>query len=572
MPEPTGSDIPQGIPIHEVFRVLRRRKWQLIIPTTLLSIVAILVTMLLPRKYETTAKIRIQQVMSVVTQDRRAVAGSSAIDIDVLNLPQIIPARKNIKEVVIERVRWEEYATLTILEQQEFLDEIQENVTVELITGAGKTTSGSGTMVTLTYKDEDRDRCRDFLYELYNLWMEQTRDEIRDKAELAGNVARTRAAQRMKSYEVAQQEVQQHQDFYGISPTQPGGGRSERQEDPIVLALEEARTERSRAEVEKRRIAEQLVRAQEQRDSVPPFIELPEEVVKPSAEAEKLDLLKAQLAGNRTDLTEAEDLLAKVQPTHSSYRKRLVQRDKLAKVVTDAEAAVAKASQAPEVQMPDRFREQIENPQYAVLTGEIQSLDREVRGLEGKIQSLEVEIEDLAEEAQLRPEIYRTYNSLVNDMQEAEAKYNLARTELIYYDDLLSALVGRGGDPFLVVEAAKRPVDPVEPNVFIVGGVGIGFSIAVGFGIVFLLEFSRLCFRGVNDASRGLPVPVLGVVNYLITEIDRRRILRRKVVTFMTTALPVAVLGTVGVMYMTSPDLLPVGLVAFLDQWTGRLS
>jgi uncharacterized protein involved in exopolysaccharide biosynthesis len=68
------------------------------------------------------------------------------------------------------------------------------------------------------------------------------------------------------------------------------------------------------------------------------------------------------------------------------------------------------------------------------------------------------------------------------------------------------------GTRFKVIEPPRLPYKPIKPNVFrlILFGCAIGFGL--GGGIVFLKEVANQSFQSVEEAKRGLTLPILGAI------------------------------------------------------------
>ena len=56
------------------------------------------------------------------------------------------------------------------------------------------------------------------------------------------------------------------------------------------------------------------------------------------------------------------------------------------------------------------------------------------------------------------------------------------------------------------------PVRPTQPDPILIIIFSLLFSLALGLGLSLLLEYSRSCFRSINDITRVMVVPVLSGV------------------------------------------------------------
>ena len=161
--------------------------------------------------------------------------------------------------------------------------------------------------------------------------------------------------------------------------------------------------------------------------------------------------------------------------------------------------------------------------------------------------------------------------SEIDERSARLASLELAQTELAL--DLQKTKVrreeikGPAGNPFQVTEEAELPLKPTEPNPWLIVAFSLIAGVAVGFGTAVLLEFSKSAFRNPGDISRTMVVPVLGVVNSIVTRAqERRRLIRKTAVG----GLMVGVLGAVVLItyaWQMEPDRLPPGLMDAIEDF-----
>ena len=88
-------------------------------------------------------------------------------------------------------------------------------------------------------------------------------------------------------------------------------------------------------------------------------------------------------------------------------------------------------------------------------------------------------------------------------------------------------------------------------------GLAAFLGLGVGIGSALLAEYSRSCFRSVNDIARAMSVPVLGAVNLIETKMElRRKLLMRFAVGSSSIALIGSIL-VIAVIWQRQPNLLP---------------
>ena len=90
-------------------------------------------------------------------------------------------------------------------------------------------------------------------------------------------------------------------------------------------------------------------------------------------------------------------------------------------------------------------------------------------------------------------------------------------------------------------------------------------GLGLGIGSALLAEYSRSCFRGVNDTARAMAVPVLGAVNLIETKLEqRRKLLTRLAIGSSSIALIGSIL-LIAVIWQRQPNLLPRPLTDVIE-------
>jgi hypothetical protein len=126
-------------------------------------------------------------------------------------------------------------------------------------------------------------------------------------------------------------------------------------------------------------------------------------------------------------------------------------------------------------------------------------------------------------------------------------------------------------NPFIVSEEAIAPRRHTSPNEALILIIGLALGLGLGLGLAVLAEFGNAGFRGITDITRAMAVPVLGVVNAIVTRDEaRKRGARQMTVAASTLILVVAVLWVTWA-YENSPRLLGSELTRFIDDLKSNL-
>jgi len=98
---------------------------------------------------------------------------------------------------------------------------------------------------------------------------------------------------------------------------------------------------------------------------------------------------------------------------------------------------------------------------------------------------------------------------------------------------------------FRVIEPARLPIKPVKPNKGMISFMGLFLGIAVGFGLVFALDFMDTSFKNDEKLKEHFEAPVLGNISKIVTkaEHDLRRKIDRNMIP--VTGLAVVILTVI---------------------------
>ncbi len=73
---------------------------------------------------------------------------------------------------------------------------------------------------------------------------------------------------------------------------------------------------------------------------------------------------------------------------------------------------------------------------------------------------------------------------------------------------------------FKIVEPARLPLKPVKPNPLQINILGLVLGVALGFGCVYLLEYTDRSFKKAEDLKDAFNLPILGSIPKIVTDDD----------------------------------------------------
>ena len=222
---------------------------------------------------------------------------------------------------------------------------------------------------------------------------------------------------------------------------------------------------------------------------------------------------------------------------------------RMKRVIRDLEKrAEAEALDAPMTPEPRRAR----TPAELARQQQVRALEREAEELrmtlaakeseEKRLRSMATTYQSRADAAPTRAtelvELTRDYDTLRDLYTSLLAKNEESKLSL----NLESRQIG---EQFRILDPARVPERPFSPNRLQLNAMGVAFGLAVGLGLVFLLEWRDTTLKSDGDVRLATGLPVLAFVPMLMTRSDHQRAMRRRLVLGVATAVVLVVGGAV---------------------------
>ncbi len=193
------------------------------------------------------------------------------------------------------------------------------------------------------------------------------------------------------------------------------------------------------------------------------------------------------------------------------------------------------------------------DPTYISVASQLSSTQADIASLEKQISGLESKVDEYTARIETTTMIEGEYQSLVNERNNTEAKYN----DLLV--KAMEAKVSQGlekeqkGGRFTLIDPARLPEKPSKPNRLAIILIGIVLGIGGGFGMMAMLEFLDESIRNPVALTYATSFPVLGSVPEIETELDKKKNKRRKVILLVSIIIGIA--AAVAVFHFVFMDL-----------------
>lgn len=522
----------------EFLRVIRRRAALILVPFGLITTLGVAFAVVVPKKFVAQTRIMVHDVPG---------AGGASVGGEQGKIAtHLIRSPRRVQAVIVQDLAWP-YQELTETEQEDLIERVLGNLSVDTPNmGLGVKQQ----VVSIGYADTNRTRAYEFLLAVSERWRNEVLEGTRNakKAEF-NNLTSTRRDMENLEESLSREIAELHR-ANDVPPYAPDS-RGERPIDPSFARLDNLRLELADLELTFEGLG--LKYAEDEK-----VYELMDDEVPLVAGAMGLDLSE-EILGHQEQIVALRSELDRqgYKPEHTRYRQLQDEIRQLEDVIRllEENARVGVASEQELLPNLEKLAaaEQLERDRVGLARTEerIAALNLEKQNLEARtkeLQSVYQELESLMAQRE------RVHENLIVVGED----HNAMKREI---DILTSA----AGNPFTVLDEPKMPVRPTQPDPLLIILAALLGSLALGLGVALSLEFSRSCFRTVNDITRVMAVPVLGTVNSIVTRSDRRRALLGRFVLGGSTVAFVVVVGFVTWAWAQRPDLLTDDLRQSID-------
>jgi polysaccharide chain length determinant protein (PEP-CTERM system associated) len=506
-----------------IIDIVIKRRWIVMIPFCLAMIIGIVLSVKLPRIYEASTLILIQPqkvpqnyVQSIVTTD----PGER-----ISTLSQQILSRTNLEKIIDEFQLYKgpEYKNLYV---EDKINSLRRNISVSVSNDKRRENDA----FTITYQGKDPQRVMRITNTLSTFFIDEnlrlreaqavgTSDFLDDEL----SVMKTRL-------EAVETQLKDYREGYmGELPEQLDSNL--RILDRLQAHLGESQQSMSDAKIRLATLQNEAATAREQ----------PARVVmgvNNQAESTDLDQLQAQLENLLTRYTERHPDVLRLKARIADLQKQSQNQAATEPAATEEKAAGngASASTSPEFRV-----------QYNEITDEIRRIERDVADTTEQINIYQKRIENTPKREQELLSLKRdydnilaTHNSLLARKLEAEIAVNMERKQK--------------GEQFRVLDSARLPEKPIKPDMKKLFALVVGAGLAMGGGIIFLMEYLDHSLKRPEEIESDLQLPVLCTVPEIISR--KMRIMRRieHVCCALFACVSLALFGGFSVLYLKGVD------------------
>ncbi len=233
---------------------------------------------------------------------------------------------------------------------------------------------------------------------------------------------------------------------------------------------------------------------------------------------------------NVVQVSEDEFRLEKLKETLAelelSYKDRHPDIIKLKARITELEGVLAKEREQPantpkRVVTTDPNQMRLHTERLSRLK-ERDELKLQIAKLQSEIQKADEQIQYYQKMVEETPNREQELLSLNRDYQNIKESYNSILSRKLESDIAVNMEKKQKGEQFRILDSAKVPMRPSEPDMKKLFIMVIGAGIGLGAGLIFLFEYMDTSFRKPEDLEAYLELPILCTVPRLIHVRERR--------------------------------------------------
>lgn len=190
---------------------------------------------------------------------------------------------------------------------------------------------------------------------------------------------------------------------------------------------------------------------------------------------------------------------------------------KLQKEVGKLEKEIARGEKLPERKVIESTPD---NPAYISVQTQINTVNAEIKSVEERKASLKAKVLEYESRLAKAPQVEREFLLLKREHANASMRYQDIKARQMEAEIGQQLEKESKGESFLLIDPAQYPEKPVKPNRIAIVFLSFVFSIACGLGYAFLAEKFDSSVKGVSGVAYMLTVAPLAVIPEIFTPTD----------------------------------------------------
>ena len=564
--------------------VLRRRKYQFILPAGIIFSMVLVLAFVLSPVYKSTATILIED--QGIPQDLVQTTVTGFIEERLQSISQIVLSHGNLLNIIKEFNLYPDL--LGKYTTEEIINKMRDDIHLEPITAevtnqySGRPASAT-VAFTLSYEGRRPQKVAQVANVLTSLYLKENLKEREDKArstfeflelqlselrseilELESQIAKFKEehvnelpellVHNMNSMEKLQREMDKVQEQVGTLKNRKvylEGQLASIDPHLRIVTNDGSRFSTAKEDLEKLR-RQYIELTSKYSEKHPAVLAMKRQVDALELEVDAVqsyDLIKRELKKKEQEL---EVLKRKYSDKHPEVIRLNREIDSLNERL--GEASLEDGMYESTMDVPD-------NPGYIQIQTQIASTELEISENEKIYSDLKSQYGKFQKRVVDTPQVEQEYKILLRDYENAQVKYQDVNTRLLAAREAKGLEQSQLAERFTLIDPPIVPEKPIRPNRLALILVGFVLSMGIGIGVGVVLEFMDRSIRRAEELSDIVKYPVLAIVPYWETEVEARSIVRKKWITLLTV-VAVIVLGVACVHFFYMPlDIIAIKVI-----------
>jgi polysaccharide chain length determinant protein (PEP-CTERM system associated) len=531
----------------EYLKILKRRKWLIILPVIAVASAVAWVVYRLPDVYESSTLIVVKpatlpnSVVPTVTEDSLTRQLSSIAQV-VTSRSQLEPLVNKYELYKRERDRGEPMESV--------IDMMRRDIAVQINTSRNDITDGFD----IKYRYRDPKVTQAVTAELASKYItEQTANTVNSTVAAKQFIDNQVKQTKDELDAIDQKRLQFMKENLGSLPSEAQSLLSQlgglREQQKVLL------TEMGRLQDRRSTLSSSLTLVKKQTEQA--IGDAAENLTDP-----KTTPAWAQLVSRKADLqAELQHMLTELKPKHPDVLAKQAQIDSVQKEMDQQIADWKDRIAEKEKKLKNR-----PDLQAAAMENDIKFIDNEIKRYQGLIADNDKQIANYTERVNKVPGSDVALGALDREYQTKKAAYDLLLQQQQKITLGADAATQQQSEGIEVVDAANLPSKPVAPKRFMLAGIGLFAGLALGLLLTAIFEIPLLLtIQSTEDARHYTGLPVLISVPELLTPHEARALPRRR-----RLLLAAGVIATIVSIPLLALALRLTHVFEFLSQSSGR--
>ena len=499
----------------EFVDIVRRRKWNFVVPFVVVVVMALAIALLLPSRYISTAKILIeeQEIPSDYVRD----AVSSYAEQRVQAIEQRIMSTARLGEIIN---RLDLYGNLSEEKPLEEIisnmrkDIIIENINAEVVNRRTGREMVATIAFTLSYDSDNPEKAQQVTNLLASMFLEEN--------------LKIRKRQTTETTQFLEKEMGKMEKDLAVVESQIAVFKEKYiNELPSLLQLNIQSLQA--LELKKEKLQEDLL-----------------------SKKERYGYIKLELAGipeasrevtDQKRLEELETLLANLQSQFTDAYPDVVK--------LKAEIAELRQGFSSKLEDVSDEKDYLENPAYVNLKAQLAGIESDMNSLQRQIAEYLKKENDYRQRIETSLRVEEEYTGLITKRANTQEKHNDLMRKLMEAKVSFGLEEEQKGERFTLLDPANYPAAPYKPNRLMIVLLGFVAGFGAGTGMIAFREYTDHSIRDGDMLARATGFPVLGSIPVIITQEDIARKRRHRVLIVAGALLVIA--GIFGGIYYFFP-------------------